>query len=140
MKKFYFIIILIAFIVTACDKVPMNGHLDGMWQLMAIQDNTAGSVSDVKTNRLYYSFQLHLVELNNNEAFAHFSHRGDSIVMYDWCYGNSDGNSVNVKMTDAAALNKFGLYELRDSFKVEVLTSEKMQLRSRKATLSFRKF
>ena len=65
----------------ACDKVPMNGNLDGMWQLMAIQYNTTGSVSDVKISRLYYSFQLHLVELNNNEAFAHFSHRNDSIVM-----------------------------------------------------------
>lgn len=139
MKKFYFIISIV-FILIACDKVPMNGNLDGMWQLMTIEDNTTGSVSNVKNNRLYYSFQLHLVELNNNEAFAHFSHRGDSIIMYDWCYGNSEGNSVNVKMTDVIALNKFGLYELTDSFKVKALTNEKMQLRSRKTTLSFRKF
>lgn len=138
MKKLF--IISIVLLLAACDKVPINGNLDGMWQLMAIQDNAIGSVSDVKSSRLYYSFQLHLVELNNNEAFAHFSHRNDSIVMYDWCYGNSDGNSVNVKMTDATILNKFGLYELRDSFMVEVLTHDKMQLRSRKATLSFRKF
>jgi len=138
MKKLF--IISLVFLLAACDKVPINGNLDGMWQLMAIQDNATGRVSNMKNNRLYYSFQLHLVELNDNEAFAHFSHRNDSIVMYDWCYGNSDGNSVNVKMTDAIALNKFGLYELRDSFKVEVLTSEKMQLSSRKATLSFRKF
>ena len=138
MKKLF--IISIVFLLAACDKMPMNGNLDGMWQLMAIQDNVTDGVSNVKNSRLYYSFQLHLVELNNNEAFAYFSHRNDSIVMYDWCYGNSDDNSVNVKMTDATALNKFGLYELRDSFRVEVLTSEKMQLRSRKATLSFRKF
>lgn len=136
MKKFYFVIISIVFILTACDKMPMNGHLDGMWQLMAIQDNTTGNVSEVKTCRLYYSFQLHLVQLNNGEAYAHFSHRNDSIVMYDWY----DGSAVNNKITDATILNKFGLYELRDSFKVEVLTSEKMQLRSRKTTLSFRKF
>lgn len=135
MKKFYFIISII-FIVTACDKMPMNGHLDGMWQLMAIQDNAIGGVSDVKSSRLYYSFQLHLVQLNNGEAYAHFSHQNDSIVMYDWY----DGSVVNNKITDATILNKFGLYELRDSFKVEVLTREKMQLRSRKVTLSFRKF
>lgn len=134
MKKLF--IISIVLLLAACDKVPMNGNLDGMWQLMAIQDNVTGGVSDVKTNRLYYSFQLHLVELGNAEFYAHFSHQNDSIVMYDWC----DGSAVNNKITDATALNKFGLYELRDSFKVEVLTSEKMQLRSRKATLSFRKF
>lgn len=140
MKKRDGVILSLLFIVTACDKVPINGNLDGMWQLMAVQDNATGSASDVKSSRLYYSFQLHLVELGNAEFYAHFSHRNDSIVMYDWCYGNSDDNSVNVKMTDATALNKFGLYELRDSFKVEVLTSEKMQLRSRKATLNLRKF
>ena len=122
--------------LAACDKLPMNGNLDGMWQLMAIQDNTTSNVSDVKDSRLYYSFQLHLVQLNNGEAYAYFSHRNDSIVMYDWCKGNLD----NDKIIDPSVLNKFGLYELRDSFKVEVLTSEKMQLRSRKATLSFRKF
>lgn len=138
MKKLFMISIVL--LLAACDKVPINGNLDGMWQLMAIQDNGTSNVSDVKGSRLYYSFQLHLVQINSGEAYAHFSHRNDSIVMYDWCYGNSDGNSVNVKMTDATILNKFGLYELRDSFMVEVLTHDKMQLRSRKATLSFRKF
>jgi hypothetical protein len=134
MKKLF--IISIIFMLAACDKLPMNGNLDGMWQLIAIQDNTTSNISDVKSSRLYYSFQLHLVQLNNGEAYAHFSHRNDSIVMYDWFKGNLN----NDKITDPTVLNKFGLYELRDSFRVEVLTSEKMQLRSRKATLSFRKF
>lgn len=134
MKKLFIIFIVLLF--TACDKLPMNGNLDGMWQLMAIKDNVTGSVSDVKSNRLYYSFQLYLVELGNAEFYAHFSHRNDSIIMYDWC----DGTAINNKLTDATTLNKFGLYELKDSFKVEVLTNEKMQLRSRKATLNFRKF
>lgn len=136
MKKLYLIILSILFIVTACDKVPMNGNLDGMWQLMAIQNNGTSNVSDVKGSRLYYSFQLHLVQLNSGDAYAHFSHLNDSIVMYDWCKGNLN----NDKITDPTVLNKFGLYELRDSFRVEVLTHDKMQLRSRKATLNFRKF
>ncbi|NLI35949.1 MAG: lipocalin family protein [Bacteroidales bacterium] len=134
MKKLF--IISIVLILTACDKVPINGNLDGMWQLMAIQDNVTSNVSNVKDSRLYYSFQLHLVQLNNGEAYAHFSHRNDSIVMYDWC----DGSPTNNKIIDTTVLNKFGLYDLRDSFKVELLTHEKMQLRSRKVTLSFRKF
>jgi len=134
MKKLF--IIFIVLMLAACDKVPINGNLDGMWQLTAIQDNATSSISNVKDSRLYYSFQLHLVQLNNGEAYAYFSHRNDSIVMYDWC-GRSPKND---KIIDATVLNKFGLYELRDSFKVEVLTSEKMQLRSRKATLNFRKF
>lgn len=134
MKKLF--IISIVLLLAACDKVPMNGNLDGMWQLMAIQDNVTSNVSEVKDSRLYYSFQLHLVQLNNGEAYAHFSHRNDSIVMYDWCKGNLN----NDKITDVTVLNKYGLYELRDSFRVEVLTHDKMQLFSRKATLSFRKF
>lgn len=127
--------LLIGFMLIACDKVPMNGDLDGMWQLMTIQDNVTGDASNVKDSKLYYSFQLHLVQLNNGEAYAHFTHQNDSIVMYDWC-----GGGANDKITDPTVLNKFGLYELRDSFRVEVLTHDKMQLRSRKATLSFRKF
>ena len=134
MKKLF--IISIVLLLAACDKVPMNGNLDGMWQLMAIQDNVTSNISDVKASRLYYSFQLHLVQLNNGEAYAHFSHRNDSIVMYNWC----DGSPTNNKIIDATVLNKFGLYELRDSFKVEVLTHDQMQLRSRRATLNFRKF
>lgn len=134
MKKLF--IISIVLLLTACDKMPMNGNLDGMWQLMAIQNNATSNVSDVKDSRLYYSFQLHLVQLNSGDAYAHFSHLNDSIVMYDWCKGNLN----NDKITDPTILNKYGLYELRDSFRVEVLTHDKMQLRSRKATLSFRKF
>jgi hypothetical protein len=58
--------------VFSCDKLPMNGDLDGMWQLMSVEMD--GEVSDVKSRKRYWSFQLHLVQFsrgdNTNRYFA----------------------------------------------------------------------
>lgn len=45
--------------ISSCDKAPINGKLDGRWQLMTIE-YTNGKIEEC--NRIYYSIQLHLVE------------------------------------------------------------------------------
>ena len=47
--------------ISSCDKAPINGKLDGRWQLMTIE-YTNGKIEEC--NRIYYSIQLHLVEIS----------------------------------------------------------------------------
>ncbi|MDC7195075.1 lipocalin-like domain-containing protein, partial [Phocaeicola vulgatus] len=42
--------------ISSCDKAPINGKLDGRWQLMTIE-YTNGKIEEC--NRIYYSIQLH---------------------------------------------------------------------------------
>ena len=36
-KKRYIVAVLLALIVSACGKMPINGDLDGRWQIMKIE-------------------------------------------------------------------------------------------------------
>ena len=72
-----FILSLFTLLLNSCDKVPINGDLDGLWQLTTIQ--TPESTRDVKSTRAYLSIQLHLSQWDNNGTtfYAHFVHEGD---------------------------------------------------------------
>lgn len=132
--------------VFSCDKLPMNGDLDGMWQLMSVEMD--GEVSDVKSRKRYWSFQLHLVQFsrgdNTNRYFAHFKHKNDSLHIYDLCFPseNFTDSDDNVMFTesDVHILNQWGIYNLYNKFKVEKLDSDVMILKNDEMKLRFRKF
>ena len=49
-----------------CDrKWPMNGALDGQWQLLTVETRADGVVTDRKDERLYFRFQLQLMMLTD---------------------------------------------------------------------------
>ena len=133
--------------VFSCDKLPMNGDLDGMWQLMFVEKD--GEVSDVKSRKRYWSFQLHLTQFsrsgdNTNTYFAHFKHKNDSLHIYDLCFPSenftdSDDN-VMFSESDVHILNHWGIYNLYNKFKVEKLDSDVMILKNDVLKLRFRKF
>src|SRR3712207_6070278 len=58
-----YIIITATLLFSACDKVPENGLLDGLWQLMEIEDE--GTRKDISQEHLYCSFQLKLFMLGD---------------------------------------------------------------------------
>ena len=65
--------------ISSCDNAPINGKLDGRWQLMTIE-YTNGKIEEC--NRIYYSIQLHLVEIsakggNGGTHIGRFSYKGD---------------------------------------------------------------
>lgn len=133
--------------IVSCDKLPMNGDLDGMWQLMSVEKD--GEVSNVKSTKRYWSFQLHLAQFsesgdNINRYFAHFKHEGDSLHIYDLYFPsenftNTDDN-IKFEESDVHILNPWGIYSLHNKFKVEKLDSDAMVLRSEGLRLKFRKF
>lgn len=136
MKKL-FILTLLIFTVCSCGKVPMNGKLDGMWQLMQIE-HADGTVNNIKESRLYYCIQLELLGLQSAghiEFLGRFAYTEDSLFVNDFRL-----NSDNTMLAIPEQLSPYGINETAERFGIEQLTSDKMVLKSNTATLSFRKF
>lgn len=141
MKKIGYILILI--IITACDKFPINGKLDGMWQLKEIEYKDG---TNEVPEAVYYSFQLHLMKLtqvhkgslygNKSENYlGRFNHTEDSLIVYDFRIYRDEETSVS-----AEQLIPFGIKGTSGRFKIEKLSKSKMILQSYYTRLTFRKF
>lgn len=138
MKKSTILFILTAIITLAsCGKLPMNGKLDGMWQLIQI-DTEEGSNHEIKEQRVYYSVQLELITLRGMSGskyiLGRFEHSGDSLFLYDLRTG---GNEQLCTVND---VKPYGLNSVTPRFGVEKLTNGDMILKSKESTLYFRKF
>ena len=116
-----------------------NGNLDGNWQLMQIDTLATGGRNDVKGYQLFYAVQVRLLCLkayNDNissDMYFHFEHTGDSLKLKP---ASSDGHV----MYHVSSLRPYGINKELESFKVMLLNSDKMQLRSDSLLLTFRKF
>ena len=142
MKKILYILIAVAF-ATSCDKVYINGDLDGMWKLQQVEH---GEESHHPTD-IYYSFQQELVLVSymsptiptgqmKENYIAYFTHENDSITMSDFrLYLDKDATQATLP-----ELAKFGLYETYNRFQVEKLDSRSLILNSEKSRIVFRKY
>ena len=123
--------------ISSCDKAPINGKLDGRWQLMTIE-YTNGKIEEC--NRIYYSIQLHLVEIsakggNGGTHIGRFSYKGDEVTMSEFRHRGDEE-----KLTTLNELKPFGLNQAINHLKVEKATGKKLILKSDYARLTFRKF
>lgn len=122
--------------ISSCDKAPINGKLDGRWQLMTIE-YTNGKIEEC--NRIYYSIQLHLVEIsakggNGGTHIGRFSYKGDEVTMSEFRHRGDEE-----KLTTLNELKPFGLNQAINHLKVEKATGKKLILKSDYARLTFRK-
>lgn len=140
--------IIVAMIVTlfSCEnKWPMNGDLDGQWQLMRIDNNGTGK--DVKAEKVYWNFQLHMLMVNakSKNYYAHFEHKDGRLRLCDISFSsaNEKVGDDNVRMSDEeikALLSPFGIDVIDECFYVLTLSDESLTLRSGDKVLTFRKF
>lgn len=130
----------------SCDKTPINGDLDGMWQLMRIEEN--GTTTDISTTQHYMCVQLHLIQLTqygdvHTGIFCHFDHKESTLRLYDF-YDRTHyvGDQIaEEKITDASKLSPWGIYLLDTTFQVSKLTNDALILQdSSGRILTFRKF
>ena len=80
MKK-GFIIILLAVLASACGKLPINGDLDGRWQIMKIE---YASGEEDTPERAYYSIALHtinLMQVGGGNQSGNMEYTGDSLFV-----------------------------------------------------------
>ena len=148
--KPYIILIGILLTLCGCDKTPVNGDLDGMWQLMTIE--TPDSTADVQARRLYLSFYLHLADWRcpqKNEHFhfySHFTHRQDSLCFYDLCRASAhtaqDADDIPLTATDMALgdMDDWGIHTLDMRYRIKSLNSRNLTLEKKDTVYAFRKF
>lgn len=138
MKKLSFLLFILL-LISSCGKLPMNGQLDGMWQLMSIAP-VGGEEIDTKKQQLYYNVQLELLALQRGgsvEYLGRFVQSSDSLIVYDFRVHISGDNSTQAVPGDLAP---WGIQGTSERFGIEKLDGDKMVLRSGEALLSFRKF
>lgn len=132
-RFFYFIIsILIAGISAGCQKSPVNGDLDGQWQVMSVEPVPSESVIE---GRLYYCLSLHTCQLSTYGGV--------------WITGNMSfsGKTLTLHFPDAEsyqssndALRQYGISSNPVTFSVDHLDKKKMILKSGDTTVTLRKF
>lgn len=118
--------------IPGCQKAPINGDLDGQWQVMTVEPEAPETII---TERMYYCFSLHTCQL---------SMYGSGI----WASGNIvfNNNLLTLDFPDAnsdlniARLKQYGIYSNPVTFTIEHLDKNKLILRDGEVTISLRKF
>ena len=125
--KRYMIAILLMLIVGACGKMPINGDLDGRWQIMKIE---YASGEEETPERAYYSVSLHtinLMQVGVTSQTGNMEYTGDSLF-------------VEMPISKIENLLPFGMNGTEQRFGVKELTFKHLVLQSDYARLEFRKF
>lgn len=135
-KVFSYFLAIIAFTLTMtcvqCQKAPINGYLDGRWQILEIE--TDGEIRDVKEEQLYYNFYLHVCNLSfyggvlteGNLVYE------DDVIYMDFPYVETPMDYLN--------LSKFGIYSNPVEFRVLSIDKKRLVMQSHESIISLRKF
>ena len=125
--KRYIIGALLLLMASACGKMPINGDLDGRWQIMKI---AYASGEEEAPERAYYSVVLHTINLMKVDVTSqtgNMEYTGDSLF-------------VEMPISKIEDLLPFGMNDTKQRFGVKELTSKQLVLQSDYARLEFRKF
>ena len=125
--KRYIIGALLLLMASACGKMPINGDLDGRWQIMKIE---YASGEEETPERAYYSVALHtinLMQVGVTSQTGNMEYTGDSLF-------------VEMPVSKIEDLLPFGMNDTKQRFGVKELTSKHLVLQSDYARLEFRKF
>lgn len=138
----------VLFLMMACVDfhASENGSLDGFWQLTQVDSLESGVAENMTQRMIFWSVQSKLLLMQDRHdmthaymgIYFHFKHEGDSLVVYDPTIDNrliSDSVVSEVRM-----LSFYGVYHLRETFRVLRLESTKMTLENERLRMYFRKF
>ena len=146
MKKIIYIIIILAglMIVGSCDKLPMNGKLDGKWQLKTIIKNS--QKKNQEDAGIFWSFQLKLCQITymrglfdgaSNIANTRFLYKNDSLFIFNIYLNFRNRDSLIV--TPTTIFEEAGITGSQEGFKVITLNKKNMLLENGNKKLLFRK-
>lgn len=138
MKRIILILSVITATLQSCDKVYINGDLDGMWQLQKVEfSDSAAYPQDI-----YYSFQRHLVQVSENyEEGLPLRYIGDLDYTGDTLRISGFRKFLEEEIVAGMnELERFFLYDTVTVFKVEVLDDSQLTLRSNRALYTLKKW
>ena len=127
LKRIIYICLLLLFL--SCERIFINGELDGMWRLERVESEA----DVVYPDSIFYSFQRHLVMMGIYSETEHpknyymgcFSYDGNNIVMDNFYrYPGMDGVCVPEE------LENLYIYDVTANFEVEKIDNKKLVLSS----------
>lgn len=124
---------IMAAMTQSCQKSPINGDLDGQWQVMEVNPEPTGTPV---SSRLYYCFYLHVCQLNYYDgtlATGNMDYSGNRITL-SFPTVSSDDTAAN------EGLRQYGIGSNPATFKVESLDSRHLVMRDGETTVTLRKF
>lgn len=132
--KYIISLFLIAIcLMTSCQKSPINGDLDGQWQVIKV---TPEPETELLTTRIYMCFSLHTCQLT---IYGHGPWTSGNILQFtdkslslDFPYANSEES--------IAKLRQYGINTNPVTFEVRTLTKDKLVLRDGETVVELRKF
>lgn len=137
LKRIIYICLLL--LLLSCERIFINGELDGMWRLERVESET----DVVYPDSIFYSFQRHLVMMGIYSETEHpknfymgcFSYDGNNIVMDNFYrYPGMDGVCVPEE------LENLYIYDVTANFKVENIDNKKLVLSSFEREYTFTKW
>ncbi|MBR6649685.1 MAG: lipocalin-like domain-containing protein [Bacteroidaceae bacterium] len=140
MKRITYLLMLMLLLATfaSCDKVYINGNLDGMWRL----DNVQYSDSTVQPERVFYSFQRHLVQVGKyyDEEFpvrflGNLHYSGNTMSVSNFHSFPMELYPATVEM-----LRDFHLYSDSTTFTIVTLNKDKLIMSNEERIYSLTKW
>lgn len=136
--KFLFeiaLVLLVAFILTSCSKMPINGDLDGAWQVMYMEVDGVEVKPAEGAPSCFIYIQRHVVQLARPGVVAtgnmYYDHKDK--LSFDFPY------SVDNE-TERAQLSYYGIYSKDITYKIIELTRKRLVIESERTRLECRKF
>lgn len=144
------LIVCLCTLLSCTEKAPINGDLDGNWQLLRMVDNGTGE--EVSCNRMYWAIQLWVAELNDRgegksrKFIARFVYDEAKQQVYMKDFNSNGGQLVNEvadekeRLKRLKELARYGITSTEAVFDVVQADGNRLILRSAEKTLHFRKF
>lgn len=139
------VMLFILCLTCGCDKKwPINGNLDGYWQLMTVETKADSIKKDC--HRMYIGIQLHMIELkdlgNNGykSFFGEFNYDEDKNIVVIKNLKEKISTTDNGKVANITDLNPYGINALETVFKVVKADGKTLILESDYARLTMRSF
>lgn len=117
--------------IPACQKAPMNGNLDGQWEVMEVYPEPANKPLE---QRLFYNFYMHVCQLTYYGGYFMDGNMtyDEDIIQMDFPYADSE-NKIEI-------LKQYGVDTNPVWFIVDFPEKNKMILSNETTTIILRKF
>lgn len=124
----YLLVFLLGFLAEGCQKEPINGALDGQWEVIEVMPQPETIVIE---KRLFYNFSLHVCALTYYEAlFMNGNMDYDQSKQTLWLefpYADSE--------SDILALRQYGILSNPVTFHVDFKDKHHLTLTNQDATV-----
>lgn len=141
-KTVYALVCFLIFTLTSCHlETSDNGDLDGLWQLHTVDSLALGKTADVKDQRVFWAFQVHLMRATKygvGQYLFRFRQTADSLYVSE--PRQDDRMNDDPEVTDASLLQPVEINGLGQNFRIVELSGGTMTLQTNTLRLYFRKY